>query len=337
MNFELPRTDPRITKEFLLSKNSEETYMSTYLGIPIKKGLLVSPLREDHKPTASFYRNKQGDLIFHDFGIGFHGNFIGVVMYKNNCSYQKALQLIAEDFGYIDKTSTRTPIKIKVTDRIIDEKQDTLIQIEDRPFLPNELKWWKEYGVSESTLKRFKVHSCNSVFLNGNYFGSSTPKSMAFGYYGGVRNGVQLWRIYFPQKRSYRFLSNWDKNIIQGAKQLPESGELLVITKSLKDTMCLYEMGIPAIAPCSELLFVTNSQLERIKARFSNIVVVYDNDLTGIQNMRKLRKKYPELKYFFIPRKYKAKDISDFYKLYGKEKTLDCANKLKNYFLYEKT
>ena len=31
--------NPKITKEFLLSKNSEETYMSYYIGIPIKKGL----------------------------------------------------------------------------------------------------------------------------------------------------------------------------------------------------------------------------------------------------------------------------------------------------------
>jgi hypothetical protein len=31
--------EPKITKEFLLSKNSEETYMSYYLKVPIKKGL----------------------------------------------------------------------------------------------------------------------------------------------------------------------------------------------------------------------------------------------------------------------------------------------------------
>ena len=30
---------PEITKEFLLEKNTEETYMQFYLDIPIKKGL----------------------------------------------------------------------------------------------------------------------------------------------------------------------------------------------------------------------------------------------------------------------------------------------------------
>ena len=28
--------EPKITKEFLLSKNNEETYMTYYLGIPVK-------------------------------------------------------------------------------------------------------------------------------------------------------------------------------------------------------------------------------------------------------------------------------------------------------------
>ena len=336
MTFEIPRTEPKITKEFLLSKNSEETYMSTYLRVPIKRGLIVSPLRNDHKPTASFYRNKAGELIFHDFGTGFHGNFVAVVMELNNCTYWKALQIIAEDFHFIDRVTDRPQIKVRTTDTKIEEKTDTLIQIEDRPFTEKELQWWKEFGITEQTLRMYKVHSCKSVFLNGNYFGSPTSRSMIFGYYGGIRNGMQLWRIYFPQRRTFRFLSNWDKHIIQGAKQLPDTGELLVITKSLKDCMLMHELGIPAIAPCSELLFVSDTQLERIKSRFNKIVCLYDNDLPGVTNLRKIRKAHPELDYFIIPRKYKAKDASDFCKLYGIERTKECAEQLKNYFLYEK-
>ena len=168
MIFELPKTQPKITKEFLLSKNTEETYMSTYLGVPVKKGLQISPLRKDHKPTASFYRNKKNELIFHDFGIGFHGNFLDVVMYINKCTYSQALNIIAEDFKYIEKSSEREPVKIRASNVIIEEKSETLIQIEDQPFQDYELRWWESFGIHESTLKKFKVHSCKSIFLNGN-------------------------------------------------------------------------------------------------------------------------------------------------------------------------
>ena len=39
--------------------------------------------------------------------------------------------------------------------------------------------------------------------------------------------------------------------------------------------------------------------------------------------MNKLKKQHPELIYTWIPRKYEAKDISDFYKMYKREKTLN--------------
>lgn len=114
-----------------------------------------------------------------------------------------------------------------------------------------------------------------------------------------------------------------------------EGGEFVVITKSLKDVMCLYEYGIPAIAPNSENLFVTESQLNRLQAKFKHIILFYDNDLAGIQNMNKIRKKFKNLIVTFIPRSYEAKDISDFRKLYGHKKTLALIEDAKNYFLHE--
>lgn len=64
-----------------------------------------------------------------------------------------------------------------------------------------------------------------------------------------------------------------------------EGGDYIVITKSLKDVMCLYEFGIPAIAPCSENLFLTESQYEKIKKKFKRILVLYDNDRPGMSAM----------------------------------------------------
>ena len=335
--FEIPKTEPKITKEFLLRKNSEETYMSTYLGVPVKKGLMVSPLRNDHKPTASFYRNKKGDLIFHDFGIGFHGDFIAVVMYLNNCTYAKALQIIAEDFKYVSKASSRPPVKIKTSNVKIEEKSDTIIQIEDQPFQTHELKWWESFGIHESTLKKFKVHSCKSVFLNGNYYKSSTPRSNIFGYYGGKREGIELWRIYFPQMKDFRFLSNWTKNMIQGAKQLPSNlNDRLIITKSMKDLLNLYESNIPAIAPCSETVLITQPQMSKIHDIASNILYLGDNDLPGVKSAHKYKKAYPYIRCVFIKRKY-AKDISDLYKYVGKADYKEAIEELNTIFTDEKT
>ena len=53
--------------------------------------------------------------------------------------------------------------------------------------------------------------------------------------------------------------------------------DYIVITKSLKDVMCLYEYGIPSIAPCSENEFLSEAQYNRIKNKFKHVILLYDN------------------------------------------------------------
>lgn len=316
LNFEFEQD---ITKEFLLSKYSEETYMTHYLGIPVKKGLFKSPLRGDKTPTCSFFRNKSGELIFKDFSGAFYGNFINVVMTKYQCNYHKALKIIATDFGLIKGSVKKEEIKIVEVPKFKDSGQ-AIINVEIQDFTETEIKWWAKYGITEKILAKFKVYSCKNIWLNGNYFANSSKNNMIFGYYGGIKDKVELWRIYFPKRKEYRFLSNWNANKIQGFEQLPKNGKALVITKSMKDVMTLYSVGIPAIAPNSENLFISESVLSKLKERFEHIYVLYDNDLPGITNMNKIKKQFPDLNYIWIPRETGAKDISDLRKLLGKEK-----------------
>ena len=99
----------------------------------------------------------------------------------------------------------------------------------------------------------------------------------------------------------------------------------------MKDCLCLYSCGISACAPNSENLFISDKVLDDLKQRFKYIVVLYDNDRPGQYNMAKIRKAHPELIYTFIPKKYGSKDISDFYKDYGRKETI---NLIKNFVLW---
>lgn len=313
--------EPRITKEYLLSKHSEEIYMTYYLGIPVKKGLFKSPLRKDKSPTCSFYRNKSGELIFKDFNGSFYGNFVAVVMCKYGLTYYKALNQIAIDFGLINGQPAKVK-KIPTVEKFIDTGTSD-IRVEIKEYSKKELDWWKSFGITPEILNKYKVFSCKNIFLNGNLFITSSKDSMMFGYYEGKKDGLEYWRIYFPKRTTYRFLSNTPSKLVQGYAQLPKKGKLLVITKSMKDCMVLHGLGISAIAPNSENLFISDKMLSDLKTRFNHIVVFYDNDLPGISNMNKIKKEHPELNYFWIPRKYGAKDISDFYKMFGKDKTIE--------------
>jgi hypothetical protein len=325
---------PKITKELILSRFSEEQLMEYYLHIPVKKGLFRSPLRRDKQPTCSFYRNKSGTLIFKDFATGQHLNIFDVVQSIFRCDYFESLRIIANDLGIVrDNALHKNPGKINLNPVKIKDKEISKIQIEVQEFTDSELKWWGRYGISKDILKRFNVYSCKHVFLNDQLFAESQQHCPIFGYYGKKYQGLELWRCYFPKRTSFRFITNWPSKKIQGYDQLPKKGKLLVITKSMKDSMCLYSCGITACAPNSENLFIPDKVLEDLKNRFENIVVLYDNDRPGLYNMAKIRKEHPELTYVFIPKRYGSKDISDFYKDHGRKETL---NLIKTFILWLK-
>lgn len=310
---------PKITREYLLEKNTEETYMAHYLGIPVTKGLFISPLRADNHKTCAYFRGKSGILYFKDFATGQCLDFINVYMTKYGCKYHEAITEIAKDFGYIKGTSP--PKTIKIQPKFEAEKQ-TFIQCELKEFTDAELKWWSSFGISKEILSKFNVHSCKTVFLNGRVFAQSHQAAPIYGYYFGKKENIEQWRLYFPknQNNGYKFLGNVSMKTIQGYKQLPKTGKLLIITKSMKDCMAMYSFGINAIAPNSENLFISDKMLEELKSRFNKIIVFYDNDLAGISNMNKIKKLHPELEFLYIPRKYECKDFSDLVRKYGREK-----------------
>ena len=102
-------------------------------SIVLKIGMFKTPIRQHSKPTCAFYRNRKGDLIFKDFRGDFYGNFISVVMYKFDCPYGKALQIIANDFGIVSrKNLTINKPLIKYTNQKFNDTTQAVIQIEDK-------------------------------------------------------------------------------------------------------------------------------------------------------------------------------------------------------------
>ena len=326
MNIDFSFKPTKLTKDLILSRFSEEQLMEYYLHIPIKKGLFRSPLRKDKSVTCSVFRSNKGTLLFKDFATGEALNCFEIVKRLFNCNYFEALRIIANDFGIIhDKSLRKNTGKINYNPVKIQDKELSKIQVEIQDFTDLELKWWAKYGITPEILKHFLVYSCKHVFLNGQLVAKSQQHCPIFGYYGGKvkENGenIELWRCYFPQRKSYRWISNYPKNKIQGYDKLPKSGKICVITKSLKDCMALYAYGIPACAPNSETIIPSETVVNNLLERFEYVFCLWDNDYTGVTFLNKIKRKFPRLHCLIIPRRYKAKDFSDLRKLYGEKKT----------------
>ncbi len=110
-------------------------------------------------------------------------------------------------------------------------------------------------------------------------------------------------------------MSNTKKTDIQGYSQLPDKGNKLIITSSLKDVMCLYVAGYNAIALQSEIQMPDEKLISELTNRFNRIEILYDNDFDNINNPgQTMAKKICDLYGFVnkcIPEEFKSKDPSD--------------------------
>lgn len=312
---------PKITKDFILSKVNQESIMQHYTGNDVtSKKLVTSCLRSDNHVTVGYYKSKSGILYMHDFATNEHLDCWNVVMRLYNCSFYKALNIIANDFGLSD--TNVVPTKINIIPEI-KETESSIIQVQIKDFTDRELEWWKSFGISKKTLKKYHIFSVQHVFLNGELKFTSSEQCPIYGYYFGKdKNKKEFWKIYFPMNKNkgIRFINNLPKKILQGYHQLPKNGDLLVITKSMKDLCAMYEFDIPAVSTASESTFISDKQLEEFKSRFKHIIVIFDQDRSGRYNMSKIRKLHPELNYFIIPREYGSKDFTDLIRDHGIEK-----------------
>lgn len=310
---------PKITQDFILSKINQETIMQRYTGLNVNsKKLTLSPFRSDHKVTCAFYKSKSGVLYLHDFATNEHINCFGVVMRLFNCNYHQALDIIAQDFKLIEENNSNISHQIKIIPEL-KENKSSKIQVQIKDFSKEELDWWDKFGITQKLLKKYHVYSIQNVFLNEELKFISSSDCPIYGYYFGKdKNHEEKWKIYFPLRKEFRFINNVNKKTLQGYKQLPKNGDLLVITKSMKDCIALNRFGIAACAPNSETLFINDKQLEEFKQRFKHILILYDNDRPGMHNMWLIRKEHPELNYFYMPW-YLSKDFTDSIKLVGVE------------------
>jgi hypothetical protein len=305
-----------LTKENVLHAVTTYNIFKRYcIGFEQVGKAFKSPLRTDDKRPSAYIIYYDGDLLFKDFGKGSY-RAISFVMEHFKLSFREALQKINCDFnlGLGGPKSLNIGFKLNIFKTPeFDEKKSSIINIKRREFNENDIKYWDQYNIRQATLSNFNVAAISNFTIN-DYLYFSDKLSFVYNYYW--ENSIYRRKIYQPL--SY---NKWFSNggaIVQGEGMLPKEGDLLIITSSLKDVMCLYELGYIAIAPTSETSFVPDTYFIKQNSRFKRILLFMDSDKTGIEANKRLSDKW-KLDYIIIPEGYQSKDISDMVKNNGKE------------------
>jgi DNA primase len=290
-----------ITLDWILSKVTEYDIYAKYIG-QFKVGMIYnSPFRKDKNPSFGiYYSRRTKQLLFKDHGTGECGNVIKFVsLFTGKTEYNDILSDIVDKLNITNNT------------KLVSSKQyipptETAIGVVRQEFTDVDINYWKQFNISINTLKKFNVNSIKYYLCNGIVKGTYKRENPMYAY--KVYNNFKIYR---PLADKY---TKWRNNLtdydIQGYEQLPQKGDILFITKSMKDVMCLHEMGYPAVSPSSESTFLPKDVLEQLKTRFKRIIILFDRDTAGVKRSRKLSRE-TGLEAMFINKKFKAKDVSD--------------------------
>jgi 5S rRNA maturation endonuclease (ribonuclease M5) len=323
---------PKITKAFVESKVSEIEIFSKYLEIDIgtiqwcldRNKLICNPLRIDEHPTAGFY-STGNKIRFNDFAGYFHGDCYDVVAYKNFLDarspdgFARILQIIAADFGLIDSDVLLQ--ELVPMHMIKKPKEYVDIQVQERNWMEADSYYWGRFNISQEITRLFEVVPVYAYFINEELRYMHADNDPAYAYYGGFENRY-LWQIYHPYRKEHKFVTNYMG--LRATAQLQKS-KVGVITKSVKDAMCLYSFGVNSCSLAAESMMPSATEIHSLVTNWENPYCLTDFDFAGIKIAQKLKRKGIWPVFLTTGKRntlnYKAKDIAEFTYKYGPDKT----------------
>ena len=310
------KTAIQLSVQDILNKINEYDVYAYYMGNFKIGHLYNSPFRKDNNPSFAVYKGRRGNLMFKDHGTGDCGNVLQFV--KLMTGYNDSATITRELTKVMNLTNHTVR---KITKSATDV--ETNIGIVRQPFTEIDKEYWKQFHISIDTLKIFGVFSIQYYLCNNVVKGIYKDECPMYSY-----KVFDRFKIYRPLATKYtKWRSNLTNYYIQGYEEMPNNGNTLIITKSLKDVMVLYEMGYNSISPSSETTFIPEDILKQLKKKWKHIYILYDRDQTGVKQARLYSNKY-NIQAFFINKRFKAKDISDAVKLNG-------FTKIKNWLIKE--
>ena len=306
------------------SRVTETDILSFYLNIKELPCVINSPFREDNRPSFGIYFNNKSKRVYYkDYATNDSGGLFDLLGKLWNCNYKKVLENINKDINNIDKGNVKLNTGHTITIRSNDEHHSSSdLQCKIREWKDYDIEYWSSYGISLKWLKYADVYpiSHKIIIKDGHKYVFKADK-LAYAYVERKEGKVSI-KIYSPYNKKYKWCNKHDNSVISLWTKIPKYGDKVCICSSLKDSLCLWaNTGIPAICPQGEGYRISNTAINELKRRFKKIYIIFDNDKAGILDGKKLAEA-TGFTNLILPKFDNGKDISDAYKILGKDEWL---------------
>ncbi len=307
----------------ILERVDEYTLYCFYLGYqPLIGARYNSPIRralgmpDDDNPSFGIYESTSRKFLTHEFvwkDAALNKNDAGdifkliQIMYRYQTKREAMLKVMA-DFKIGGHKNDDRPV-FEVVEPTYSEP--AYITITERKWRNEDQYWWNKFNVGRPILDWYRTVPFSKYWLTESQVIPRFPHGPGYAY--------KIWdkyQLYFPQEdRKRKFRNDWTEACVPGYLQLQYNSPLLIITKAMKDVMCLRSFGYEAIAPRGENILVPKECIAYMKTRYQRILVLFDND------MKHKGEEY-EFNKIYVPQLFKGdKDPSDFCNNHGPQET----------------
>jgi 5S rRNA maturation endonuclease (ribonuclease M5) len=279
---------------------------------------MLSAFNVRDKVPSMFIYQDGGKYKFKDFSSGFQGDQVELVRYLFNYDARfKATNRIITDYQEYLKhnaPAVRGPIQFHDKFKVVD--------FEMRHWNTLDQKYWTQFKIGSSILSQYNVVPLEFFTMSKTEIDDSvTSYRFSRPYvYGYFRNDGELYKIYMPKIPEKKFIKI--QNYTQGMDQLQYDSKYLLIVSSLKDLLSFKKLGIgniECIAPDSENTMIGESVINKLREKYSKIIVLFDNDEPGIKAAQRYQDKY-NIPHVILDM---SKDLSDSVKDHGIEAVRD--------------
>lgn len=309
------------------SKIGDENIAKKYLGITKIPCVIKSPLRVDNKPSFAIYQHDDGSIYYMDYATGEKGSLYSLLCSLWHSSFLDVISKIVGGFDQQQIECSQQQLR-KQTGKIIARNQVAL-QCKVREWQSYDIDYWQSYGISLQWLKYAEVYPIShKIVIKDDKKYTFGADKYAYCFVERKEGKVTL-KVYQPfNTKGFKWSNKHDRSVISLWTKVPEKGKRICICSSLKDALCLWaNTGIPAISVQGEGYSMSETAINELKKRFERIYVLFDNDEPGLKDGEKLSHETGFIN-VVLPPFEGGKDISDYYKIKGKEAFIELIHHL---------
>lgn len=328
----------------ITSKVSEAQILGHYLGIQKIPCLISSPLRIDNHPSFSIYTLDGKRIFYKDLSpkastIDGWGDTFYLLSRIFKLDIGDTLNKVYDEL-IVHKNSTPNKVLIESSQKgRVSYAKDVDLQVKVRKWKQHDIEYWEQYGISIPWLEFSNTFPISHIIITKKGHTFTIPADKYAYVYVEYKDGEPSLKIYQPYSENFKWANKHDGSVWDLWTQLPDKGDTLIITKSRKDALSIWEnSGIPSCSLQSETYLPKDHVVNELKERFKNIYILYDNDFDKEVNVGRIAGERISTQFGLtqieIPDYLQTKDISDFCKKYGRTKVKELINKLINFQIF---